>query len=477
MNSLGRALKNTAALSAAELLGKVLNFVLMAVLARQLTPEDFGGYTTVLSLVWFLIPLSGMGVSQVLTRETAANRARAGLYLFNGLTVSGALGALGALTLLGLTARYPPGLRPWVALAALAVFTGVLTQSGYAVLRGLERMEVQALASSALLILTAGGGIALALLGYGIGAQVAWFTAVTAAGALLTLGWITRGILPWEARLETALCRRLVRLALPISVLIVYSVALRWSDILILGQTRGMSEVAVYGTAQKVVDLAGVVSASASAALFPLLAHRWRISSQETRRVFLRALRFFADFGVGAAAGMSILAEPIVATLFGEPYAPAAAPLRLLAWAFLLQVVSGPTGTLLIATGERLRRFVPVIGGLVALNVALNAALTPRWGYMGSAWAFLGTSAGVFLIRQRIAASHFADAPRMGRLLWRPALAALVMAALLWLIQPKTLWAAIPLGALGYLLTLALLGEHRQEPFPDLLALLRSALA
>ncbi len=46
-------------MSAAEILGKALNFVLMAVPARQLTPEDFGGYTTVLSLVWSDILILG----------------------------------------------------------------------------------------------------------------------------------------------------------------------------------------------------------------------------------------------------------------------------------------------------------------------------------------------------------------------------------------------------------------------------------
>ncbi len=470
MSVLGRALKNTAALSAAEILGKALNFVLMAVLARQLTPQDFGGYTTILSLVWFLVPLSDLGLSQVLTRETAARKERAGILLFNGLMVSAFLGSAGGLllVLVSFVGRYPSALRPWMALASLAVLANVLTQSGYAVLRGLERMEVQALVSSLILSAASLGGILLAWAGFGVEAQVALFVSASAAGAALTLNLLGRRILPWEPRFDFSVCRSLVRQALPISVLIFYSVAMRWSDILILGQTRGMGEVAVYGTAQKVIDLANVLSASASAALFPLLAHRWRLSAGETRRLFLRALRFFADFGVGAAAGISILAEPIVTTLFGELYAPAALPLRLLAWAFLFQVVSGPTGTLLIATGERLRKFVPVIGGIVALNIALNILLTPRWGYLGSAWAFLATALATFAVRQWIAGEHFERPPRMFPLLWRPALAAAGMAGVLWRLQPRNIFVSVAAGAAAYGLALALLGEYRQPPFPDL---------
>ena len=477
MSTLGRALKNTAALSAAEILGKALNFVLMAVLARQLTPEDFGGYTTVLSLVWFLVPLSDLGISQVLTRETAADKGRAGVLLFNGLLVTGSLGVLGGLGMIVVAAagRYPASLRPWIALASLAVLANVLTQSGYAVLRGLERMEIQAFASSMILIGVSAGGILLAWMGRGVEAQVILFVSTAIGGAIFTLGLLGKRILPWETRFDALLCRKLVRLALPISVLIFYSVALRWSDILILGQTRSMDDVAVYGTAQKVIDLANVVSASASAALFPLLAHRWRVSTQETHRLFLRALRFFADFGVGAAAGIAILAEPIVTLLFGGLYAPAAAPLRLLAWAFLFQVVSGPTGTLLIATGERLRKFVPVIGGIVALNIVLNITLTPRWGYLGSAWAFLATAAATFAVRQWIAAEHFARPPRVGSLLWRPVLAAAGMAGALWAVQPGSVFVSIVLGALVYFMGLFLLGEHRQEPYPDLWKALREA--
>ncbi len=475
MSTLGRALKNTAALSAAEILGKALNFVLMAVLARQLTPEDFGGYTTVLSLVWFLVPLSDLGISQVLTRETAADKDRAGVLLFNGLLVTGSLGIAGGLlmTVIAAVGRYPASLRPWIALAGLAVLANVLTQSGYAVLRGLERMEIQAFVGSLILILVSAGGIFLAWMGRGIGAQVALFTTTAIGGAIFTLGLLEKRILPWEVRFDAALCRELVRLALPISVLIFYSVALRWSDILILGQTRGMDDVAVYGTAQKVIDLANVVSASASAALFPLLAHRWRISTRETHHLFLRALRFFADFGVGAATGIAILAEPLVTLLFGKLYAPAAAPLRLLALAFLFQVVSGPTGTLLIATGEQLRKFVPVIGGIVTLNILLNIAFTPRWGYLGSSWAFLATAAATFAVRQWIAAEHFARPPRMGVLLWRPALAALGMAGVLWIVRPGNVFAAVVVGASAYGAGLFFLREHRQEPYPDLWNALR----
>ncbi len=476
MSTLGRAIKNTMVLSAAEILGKALNFLLMAMLARQLVPQDFGGYTTVLSLVWLLVPLSDLGISQVLTRETAADTSRAGVLFFNGVVINSMLGMLGAGILLLLTPRYPPFMRPWVALAAAAVFSGTVTQSGYAVLRGLERMEIQALFSSAMLLFTSTGGIGLAWAGYGLGAQVTWFTLTTTGGAILTLWWVWHNIPPWHPRLHPQLCRQLLKEALPISVLIAYSVALRWSDILILGQTRDMPQVAVYGSAQKVIDLANVVSTSASAALFPLLAYRWRLSNAETQRVFQRALRFFADFGVGAAAGMMYLATPIVTTLFGEHYALAAAPLRILACAFLFQVVSGPTGTLMIATGERLHRFVPAIGGVVALNITLNLLLTPRWGYLGAAWAFLGTAVGVFAIRQWIAAAHFARPPRMPVLLWRPVLSAAGMGLILWVTRPPSIWGALLLGSLTYLLGLGILGEFRQSPYPDLYALLVDGL-
>lgn len=470
MTGLERALKNTLALSAADIFGKALNFVLMAILARQLTPDDFGGYTTVLSLVWFLVPLSDLGLSQVLTRETAAERKRAGLLLFNGLIVSGFLGLGGGLLLCAIAflGRYPDALRAWIALASLAVVSGTLTQTGYAVLRGLERMELQALASSLTLIVASLGGLTLAWQGFGMGAQVTFFSSAMILGAAFTLGILVRGQVRWQKQVDFTLCKQLLRMALPISVLIAYSVALRWSDILILGQTRGMADVATYGTAQKVIDLISVISASASAALLPLLAQRWRISGQKTHTLFLRALRFFTDFGVGAAAGLSMLAEPIITMLFGGRYALAGASLRILAFAFLFQVVSGPTGTLLIATGEKMRRFVPVIGTVVGLNVLLNLLLTPRWGYMGASWAFLGTSVAVFGVRQWIAAEHFKHAPRMFALLWRPVLAAAGMGGALWVVQPGNLWFAIGLGATAYLLVLGIVGEFQQAPYPEL---------
>jgi O-antigen/teichoic acid export membrane protein len=476
MSSLGRALKNATALTLAELLSKALNFVFIAILVRQLTPADFGGYTTIMSLIWLLGPLADLGISQILVREVAANRSRAGTLFFNAVLVTGGLAtvASGLLVVIAGVAHYPEALRPLIAISGLAVIGNTLTQTAGSLMRGFERMEVQALVASGLLLCASLFGIVLALAGWGLAIQVIINLSVSLAGAGLMLLTVHRRFVPVRWVFDAPLCRSLLRQALPVAVLIAYSVLLRWSDTLILGQVRSLGEVAIYGAAQKIIDLVMVFSTSASAALFPMLSSRWQESLAATYTLYQRSLRFFAALGLTVSVGLVVLAKPLAILLLGKTYELAGPPLQWLAVAFFFQVVSGPMGMLLIATGDRLGKFVPAIGLVVVGNIVLNLLLAPRWGYMGAAGVFLLTSLATFLVRQWAAYDYFEHPPRLGELLWRPGLAALAMGIGMWIVRSWGLPASLVVGGILFLVVMAGVGELKQEPYLGLLKLLRA---
>jgi O-antigen/teichoic acid export membrane protein len=398
--------------------------------------------------------------------------------LFNALLITGVLSGLAWLLLIAFAslANYPDTLRPLIALAGLAVSGNALLQTAGSALRGFERMDVLALTSSGLLLLSSTVGIALACAGVGLAAQV-WVTVLFASSsAALVLFIVHRRFVRLRWAFDAATCRRLLQHALPVAILVAYGVLLRWVDVLILGQVRGLDEVAVYGSAIKIIDLALIFSTSAAAALFPILSSRWRESVEATHDLYVRSLRFFAAFGLAAAVGVTLLADLIVEVVYGAAYRAAVLPLRLLAWAYFFQVISGPMGTLLIAAGERLRKFVPISGAVVFGNVALNLWLAPRYGAPGAALAFLLTGLAIFAVRQWMALEYFQRPPHTFGYLLRPALAALVMSAALWLLRPMGLLVAVPAGALIFIGVLWLTGELKEEPYRGVIALIAKLL-
>ena len=468
----GRAIKNTLALSGADLFSKAINFVFIAVLARQLTSDDFGGYITITSLLALFGALADLGVSQILVREVAADRSQAGRLLVNSLLVTGAASLLAGGLLVGVAylGNYADALRPLIILAALAVFGNTLTMTAGSLLRGLERMEIPALLNSGILFVASACGILLALSGAGIAAQIGVSVVGSLAGAGLIL-FVIRGrfaVLRLSA-FDFGLCRSLLRQALPVEVLIAYGVLLRWSDTLILGQARPMSDVAIYATAQKVIDLATIFSSSAAAALFPMLSSRWRQSPEATRELYIGSLRFFAAFGVAATVLMVFLAKPISTLLFGKAYLPSAQPLQWLAVAFLFEVISGPTGTLLIATGEQLKKLILPTGLVVVGNILFNWLFAPRWSYMGAAGVFLATSIATFVIRQWAMNEYFEHPPRIEILILRPLLAGAGMAFSLFLLRQVHMIISGAIGMLVFVGILWLSRELKEEPYRHLL--------
>ena len=85
-----------------------------------------------------------------------------------------------------------------------------------------------------------------------------------------------------------------------------------------------------------------------------------------------------------------LLADPIVRILYGEAYAPAAAPLRIVVWYTTFSYLGGARSAWIVC--ENKQRYLKYLYGAAALiNVVLNWLLIPQWGPSGAAAASLVT--------------------------------------------------------------------------------------
>lgn len=471
MNTAARLLKNTAALSLAEIFSKLVNFVFVAVLARLLTPADFGSYTMLMTLIWALTALADLGISQVMVREIAVQRQNAGGMLASALLISTAVAlfAWTSLAVWGWFGPYAATLRFLIFLAGGIVFGNTLAQTASSALRAFERMEIQAALNSGLLLVVSLAGLALAFAGFGLSAQI-WsnlaFGMITAA---LTLGIVQRWFVPLNGQVNFGAVGALMRQALPITFLFLCSAALRWSDVLILSQVRPLEDVAVYGAAVRLIELAFVISNSAAAALLPALAIRWQNDREKANQLYTYALRLFATLGLAVAFGLTALSGPIISLVYGAQYQAANQPLIILGWTYFFQVVNAPMWLLLITAQDGIRRFIPAIGLVTLGNIILNLLLAPRFGPLGSASAFLLTAFATGLIRHWVATVYFPTPPRVRTMLLRPLLAGAGMAVILYPVNSQPLLLTLPCGAIIFGVLLWLLGEFKQEPYLSLL--------
>ncbi|MCZ6755637.1 MAG: polysaccharide biosynthesis C-terminal domain-containing protein, partial [Gemmatimonadetes bacterium] len=174
------------------------------------------------------------------------------------------------------------------------------------------------------------------------------------------------------------------------------------------------------------------------------------------RALYQQGVLHMVAGGLPIAIGGWVLALPLVATVFGTAYSPAAPAFAILVWSIPLSLVRDIPIVALITHGQE-RTVLRVTGMAMVLNIALNVALIPRFGMVGAAVATVVTE-GARMVLAFIAAQRYRLGFPSWRLVWRPFAAAAAMLAVLSRGAAMPVWGVVLLGAGTYGLVLMLIG-------------------
>jgi O-antigen/teichoic acid export membrane protein len=256
------------------------------------------------------------------------------------------------------------------------------------------------------------------------------------------------------------------------------------SDSLLLGRLMNTAAVGFYSVGAEVAALptTELIEPLGRAAFSGFAAGRQQ--QQNPGETFLRLIGGAALLTLPAGVGLSLIAAPIVALAFGPGWDQAVPVLRILSLSFTVMVF-GHLSQHLLSAHALLGRLTGITIASAILRVTLLAALIPSFGLTGAA---TGVAIAVLLEQATTVATalrRFAvTATALLRKVWRPALAASVMAAAMatnglgWSNDPAPvrLAATVIIGAITYTAALlaAWLAAGRPEgPETDLSALLR----
>ena len=122
-------------------------------------------------------------------------------------------------------------------------------------------------------------------------------------------------------------------------------------------------------------------------------------------------------------------------------------------------------GTLLLATGDQMRRLLLLAVSLLAINIFLNGLLIPLYSFNGAATTTFICAAAGFLGRMLLSRAYFGKMPSLMTLAWRPLSASIVMGLFMFLFARTHILIVIPAGLLIYVFVLIVLGEFRQARY------------
>lgn len=388
---LGRDIGSTVGLRFAAL---PISFVASIVLARSLQPSGKGTYTTVMTLGELAVVVGSLGVSTAgvyyLARERGpavahVRRVVLGLSLAIGAAVSlGIVAVAVASASLGLSAPATWALIALCPLGVLSLARGAL-ESFLRAEQLVRTINGAALFASAAFLVAV---VAASVEGWldPTGAVSLRVGVVGIAALLLFMLARRRGISVGRPSLERGAARSLLLYGLPYAS---YSIVQNFSnrvDYLLVGAYDDSVAVGVYSIAVAQAELLWIVPTAVGFVLFPRVAARSGTADGRQGMETAALVRWTVLVTAVGAGLLAALADPITTLVYGQAFAGAVAPLRVLligivAFA-LVQVLSG----FLLGSG-RLRPLVLLSGAGFLCNLGANLVLIPRFGITGAAAA------------------------------------------------------------------------------------------
>lgn len=363
-----------------------LKFIVLIILARLLSPYEFGVVGAAMVIISFMMIFGQVGVGPALVQRPVLTR----LHVRTGFTLSVCLAvALGCLVVLvsPLVAAFfrMPELESVMRVLALVIPITGLSIVAEALLQ--REMLFKKLARVEMLSVLFGYGVVgvvLAVAGLGVWALVGAYIAHAAAKTILLVSLTPRTLGFPIIRFVEA--RDLLCFGAGFSLGKVANLIASHADSVVVGRFLGAEALGSYGRGQQIVMTpATLFGTVVDKVLFPALAtvqdHRERLSS-----AFLRALSISAALTLPLSAILVVLAPELVAVLLGAQWMAVVVPLQLLAAVLVFRMGSKMSDSLAKAAGAVHRR---------AWRQCVYAIVVFLSAYIGHFWGLPGIAAGV----------------------------------------------------------------------------------
>ncbi len=399
----------------------------LLLLSRLLSPRDFGLVALAAVVTNFAMLLRDLGTASALIQKPQLDERTiatafwigSGMGLLLGVAVAAGAPLLAALM------RAPEVGGLLLVLAVAFPISGSTTMHQALLERQGRFATVARIEISSVL-----AGFAVAVIAALAGAGAYSLVLQTVAVALLSSAqfWFR---VPWRPRWlwDRATSTQLWKFGGHLSAFNIVNYISRNADSLIIGRVLGAAALGPYSLAYRIMlfplyNLTFV----ASRALFPVMS-RQQHDLPQLARLYLRALSVIAFFAAPLMMGLWVLREPFVAVVLGPRWTTVTALIAWLAPAGLIQSLSSPSGSVLMALGHtRLQLKLGLVGMLAQLTAF---AIGVRWGVVGVAQCYLLASI-LQAVMTIIIVQRLLNAPAAAlRAVARPLLIALAMAAIM----------------------------------------------
>lgn len=402
--------KNTTWLFSGQFFGKLLRVAIVIYAARVLGPASWGAFSYAMSLVAFLTIFTDVGVSGIVTRESAKDPNLSGRYFSTALFIKLILLIIGVAILIW-GAPYLTKIEEASALfplISLVLIFDSLRNFGFALSRAKEKMKWEGLNEIVTNFFITGLGFLLLFQSQTSFALTAAYAIATGIGFIVISYQLKNYVADLFKQFNLKLIGPILGMAWPFALASSLGAIMINTDAILLGWLRSAEEVGFYSAAQRPVQLLYILPALFAASLFPVLTRFASQNQEKFKSVLENALRI----AIFAALPITILgiifANTIIGLLFGPAYQDSVSTFQILLLTVLIIFPSAIINNAIFAHNKQ-NDFI-VFSALGALgNIILDIILIPSLGIIGCALATVVTQliANAFMWRRLKAVSDY----------------------------------------------------------------------
>jgi O-antigen/teichoic acid export membrane protein len=346
--------------------GRILVLASTAVLARLLTPEDFGVVALAITFMALLEGFADLGLSAALVIQDEKRLSERAQTVFVSSVALGVVLAVVIAALAPLMAEFfdEPELTGIAAALGCNFFLRSLGSTHYALAQKKLDFKTRTAAEFADVSIRGATGVILAVVGFGAWSLVIGYLIGTVA--LVVVLW---HLVAWRPTRSVRLShlRELLGFGTKISGVNIVATLIANVDYLVVGRVLGAASLGLYTLGFRLPELLVLnLSVVAGAVLFPAFS---TLDREGLARAFTISLRYTLMIGVPLAVTLATLAEPLVLTLFGDQWGGSVDVMRILAVYSLGVAIGIPAGTVYKSTG---RAGVLLALGLVRLALVVT---------------------------------------------------------------------------------------------------------
>ena len=378
-------LANTAILSVASVISRVLAGLVAIAMARNFGKELYGAYETAFAIAVSMVSFLELGTDVVIVRSASISAEEKNSMFGAGIVYkfSVALIAFPATILIASLLGYSTTILQLAGILLLFSLASGLSNTLRTTFQAKQKMSGIAIAdliggfvfaASAFVVLFYTNSIWM----------MAWARVAGGFVIVFCLLFLIKSFQLPKPKLNYRFVPRLLLLGLPFGLATLFS-AWRWQiDILLLSAVSNEAEAGIYAASFRLTQILLISALSLSYALTPAAFVSATRGIRDLESICRHSVFAALIVSIPSAVGLSFIGRPLITNLFGIAYAPPLLPLDVLSWCLPCMMIWVTAMNALWGTGREYFVAAFLFLGLL-VNFVADYMLIPVWGAYGAA--------------------------------------------------------------------------------------------